>query len=200
MASTERSAGPAGAAEEEVVEVHTDGACSGNPGPGGWAALLRWRGHEKELSGGEPSTTNNRMELMAAISALEALKRPMRVRLVTDSEYLRQGITRWLPAWKARGWRTGDKQPVKNLDLWQRLEAAAGRHRVEWAWTRGHAGDPDNERVDRLARRALEAARPAAPSGSAAAPAPATPAPAAAPPAPGRVRSGRAGSRRTSGP
>jgi ribonuclease HI len=185
-------------AEDDLVEVHTDGACSGNPGPGGWAALLRWRGHEKELSGGEPLTTNNRMELTAAIAALEALKRPMRVRLVTDSDYLRQGITRWLPAWKARGWKTADKAPVKNLDLWQRLEAAAARHRVEWAWTRGHAGDPDNERVDRLARRAIpvekgprSAAGPAAPAGPASA-GPADRAP--------RLRSGRAGSRRSSGP
>ncbi len=143
---------------EELVEIHTDGACRGNPGPGGWAALLRWRGHEKELSGGEPCTTNNRMELTAAIAALEALKRPMRVRLVTDSEYLRQGITRWLPAWQARGWRTADKKPVANLDLWQRLLEAARRHRIEWHWTRGHAGDPDNERVDRLARAAIPAA------------------------------------------
>ncbi|MCS6779771.1 MAG: ribonuclease HI [Geminicoccaceae bacterium] len=138
-----------------VVEIHTDGACSGNPGPGGWAAILRWRDHEKELVGGEPLTTNNRMELTAAIAALEALKRPMRVRLVTDSDYLRRGITEWLPAWKARGWRTADKKPVKNLDLWQRLDAAVARHAVEWCWTRGHAGDPLNERADRLARAAM---------------------------------------------
>jgi ribonuclease HI len=184
-------------AEDDLVEVHTDGACSGNPGPGGWAALLRWRGHEKELSGGEPLTTNNRMELTAAIAALEALKRPMRVRLVTDSDYLRQGITRWLPAWKARGWRTAANEPVKNLDLWQRLEAAAARHRVEWAWTRGHAGDPDNERVDRLAREAI---RRAATSEPVTAEAASPPAPAAASGPERALRSGRAGSRRSSGP
>jgi ribonuclease HI len=180
-----------------VVEVHTDGACSGNPGPGGWAVLLRWRGHEKELSGGEPSTTNNRMELTAAIEALEALKRPMRVRLVTDSEYLRRGITEWLPAWKARGWRTADKKPVKNLDLWQRLDAAAARHRIEWAWTRGHTGDPDNERVDRLARRAIAALRKRA-AGGAAPPDGATDPTVEA--RAGGLRSERAGSRRKSGP
>lgn len=145
--------------EDDRVTIHTDGACSGNPGPGGWAALLDWRGQERELSGGEPHTTNNRMELMAAIRALEALKRPTRVRLVTDSAYLRQGITEWLPAWKARGWRTADKKPVKNQDLWQRLDTAAARHEIEWAWTRAHAGDAQNERVDRLARQALRTAR-----------------------------------------
>jgi ribonuclease HI len=193
-AEPERSDPTAG----EVVEIHTDGACSGNPGPGGWAALLRWRGHEKELSGGEPLTTNNRMELRAAIAALEALKRPMRVRLHTDSEYLRQGITRWLPAWKARGWRTADEKPVKNLDLWQRLEAAVTRHRVEWVWTRGHAGDPLNERVDRLARAAVAAFRStrAKDAGEAASDSVA----AAAGEVAGPLRSGRAGSRRRSGP
>jgi ribonuclease HI len=143
----------------DLVEIHTDGACSGNPGPGGWGALLRWQGRERELKGAEPYTTNNRMELMAAIAALEALKRPMRVRLVTDSNYLRRGITLWLPSWKARGWRTADKKPVQNRDLWERLERAMAPHDVTFDWVRGHAGDPLNERVDRLAREALRAAR-----------------------------------------
>ena len=144
---------------KDLVDIHTDGACSGNPGPGGWGAVLRWRGRSSELSGFEPATTNNRMELLAAISALEALKRPMAVRLFTDSDYLRQGITTWLPAWKTRGWRTADKKPVKNQDLWQRLEQALARHRVDWRWVRGHSGDPDNERADQLARSALRAGR-----------------------------------------
>ena len=139
-------------AECEAVEIHTDGACSGNPGPGGWAAILRWRGRERVLSGGEPETTNNRMELTAAIRALEALKRPSRVRLYTDSDYLRRGMSEWLPRWRARGWRTADGKPVKNRDLWQRLEALSRRHRIEWHWLRGHAGDPLNARADRLAR------------------------------------------------
>lgn len=147
------------ASAETVVEIHTDGACSGNPGPGGWAAVMRWKGHEKELSGFEPQTTNNRMELTGAIMALESLKRPMRVKLVTDSTYLRKGITEWLRAWKARGWKTADKKPVKNIDLWQRLDAAAQRHTVEWAWTRGHAGDPLNERADQLATQAIRDGR-----------------------------------------
>jgi ribonuclease HI len=141
------------------VTIHTDGACSGNPGPGGWGAVLRWRGRARELSGFEPATTNNRMELLAAISALETLKRPMRVRLFTDSNYLRQGITTWLPAWKNRGWRTANKKPVKNQDLWERLERALERHEVEWRWVRGHSGDPDNERADQLARAAISAGR-----------------------------------------
>ena len=149
-----------------TVTIHTDGACSGNPGPGGWGAVLRWRGRMRELSGFEPATTNNRMELMAAISALEALKRPMRVRLFTDSNYLRQGITTWLPAWKNRGWRTADKKPVSNQDLWERLERALGRHEVEWRWVRGHSGDPDNERADQLARTALRAGRTDAATGA----------------------------------
>jgi ribonuclease HI len=144
---------------EDTVDVYTDGACSGNPGPGGWGAVLRWRGRTRELSGFEPATTNNRMELVAAISALEALKRPMVVRLSTDSNYLRQGITTWLPAWKKSGWRTADKKPVKNQDLWERLEQALAPHRVEWRWVRGHSGDPDNERSDELARSALRAGR-----------------------------------------
>jgi ribonuclease HI len=142
-----------------LVEVHTDGACSGNPGPGGWAAILRWRDQERELSGGEPLTTNNRMELTAAIAALEALKRPMRVHLYTDSQYLRQGITEWLRGWKARGWRTADKKPVKNQDLWERLDAANARHAVEWRWLKGHAGHELNERADELARREVAAIR-----------------------------------------
>lgn len=139
----------------EIVEIHTDGACSGNPGPGGWGAILSWQGKERELSGGEPMTTNNRMELTAAIEALEALKRPMKVCLWTDSEYLRQGITTWLAGWRKRGWRTADKKPVKNQDLWERLDAARQRHEVEWRWLKGHAGHLENERADRLAREAI---------------------------------------------
>jgi ribonuclease HI len=138
--------------EPDTVVVHTDGACRGNPGPGGWAAILRWRDHERELTGGEARTTNNRMELLAAIAALEALSRPMRVALYTDSEYLRLGVTEWLPAWRARGWRTAGRQPVKNRDLWERLDAARARHEVDWHWVRGHSTDPLNERVDKLAR------------------------------------------------
>ncbi len=143
----------------DAVEIHTDGACSGNPGPGGWGAVLRWRGQIRELSGFAPATTNNRMELEAAIGALETLKRPMTVKVFTDSNYLRQGITSWLPAWKARGWRTADKKPVKNQDLWRRLESALGAHRVAWHWVKGHAGHPDNERADELARQAIQAGR-----------------------------------------
>jgi ribonuclease HI len=142
-----------------VVEVFTDGACSGNPGPGGWAVLLRYKGVEKELSGGEVLTTNNRMELMAAIAALEALKRQTSVRLSTDSAYVRNGITQWLPRWKANGWRTADKKPVKNQDLWERLDRALRDHQIEWCWVKGHAGHPENERVDELARRAIRERR-----------------------------------------
>ena len=142
-----------------AVEIFTDGACSGNPGPGGWAAILRFRGVERELSGAEAATTNNRMELMAAIRGLEALKRPCRVRLYTDSQYLRDGVTQWLAGWKARGWRTADKKPVKNIDLWQRLESAMAPHEVAWIWVRGHAGHPENARADALARAAIAAAR-----------------------------------------
>lgn len=149
-------ASEAGPETGDAVEIHTDGACSGNPGPGGWGAILRWRGHERELSGAEKLTTNNRMELMAAIAALESLKRPMKVRLFTDSEYLRLGITRWLVNWKARGWRTADRKPVKNQDLWERLDAARGSHQVEWHWLKGHAGDPLNERADEIARMAIK--------------------------------------------
>ncbi len=156
MASTSEPRGPeTPGPEPAAVEIFTDGACSGNPGPGGWAAILRYRRVEKELSGFEPVTTNNRMEMMAAISGLEALKRPCRVRLFSDSQYLRDGITKWIHAWKQRGWRTADKKPVKNVDLWQRLDAAAQRHQVAWEWVRGHAGHPENERADALARAAI---------------------------------------------
>ncbi len=145
--------------DTNTVDAYTDGACSGNPGPGGWGVILRWRGHEKELSGGERATTNNRMELMAAITALETLTRPARVRLHTDSSYVKDGITKWLPDWKRRGWKTADKKPVKNVDLWQRLEAAAERHEMSWHWVRGHSGHPENERADALARAAIDAVR-----------------------------------------
>ena len=138
------------------VEVHTDGACLGNPGPGGWAALLRWRGIERELVGGEADTTNNRMELMAAISALEALREPCEVVLSTDSQYVRQGILEWLRNWIRRGWKTAGGDPVKNRDLWERLQQAASQHQVEWRWVKGHSGDPDNARVDQLARTEAE--------------------------------------------
>jgi ribonuclease HI len=142
-----------------AVEIFTDGACSGNPGPGGWGTILRFGKVEKELAGGETPTTNNRMEMMAAIAGLEALKLPCRVRLYTDSQYLRDGITKWISAWKARGWRTADKKPVKNVDLWQRLEQAAQPHEIEWHWVRGHAGHPENERADALARGAIATVR-----------------------------------------
>jgi len=137
------------------VEIHTDGACSGNPGPGGWGAILRYNGHEREISGGEALTTNNRMELMAAIAALEALKHPCQVDLYTDSQYVQRGIKEWLAAWQARGWKTADRKPVKNVDLWQRLDAARERHHVRWHWVKGHANDPLNERADALARAAI---------------------------------------------
>lgn len=142
-----------------TVEIFTDGACSGNPGPGGWGALLRWRGNERELNGGEPETTNNRMELMAAIVALETLKRPMTVSITTDSVYVRDGITKWIHGWKKNGWKTAAKKPVKNADLWQRLETAIASHSVEWHWVKGHAGHPDNERADALARAGVESVR-----------------------------------------
>ena len=144
-------------ATRKQIEVHTDGACLGNPGPGGWGALLRWREVERELSGGEPDTTNNRMELMAAIAALEALREPCDVILTTDSQYVRQGIMDWLSNWIRRGWKTAGGDPVKNRDLWERLHAAAAPHAVDWRWVKGHAGDPDNERVDQLARAQAEA-------------------------------------------
>jgi ribonuclease HI len=137
------------------VEIFTDGACSGNPGPGGWGAILRYGETEKELSGGDTATTNNRMELTAAIEGLAALKRPCRVRLYTDSTYVRDGIMRWLLQWKARGWRTADKKPVKNIDLWQALDEAAAAHEIEWIWVKGHAGHVENERADALARAAI---------------------------------------------
>jgi len=136
------------------VDIHTDGACLGNPGPGGWAALLRWRGIERELAGGEADTTNNRMELMAAIAALEALKEPCDATLHTDSQYVRKGITEWMANWVRRGWKTAGGEAVKNRDLWERLHAANTKHAVDWRWVKGHAGDPDNERVDQLARAA----------------------------------------------
>jgi ribonuclease HI len=142
----------------DVVRVYTDGACKGNPGPGGWGALLRVGVHERELCGGEPATTNNRMELTAVIRALEALKRPSRVEVYTDSQYVRNGITEWLPNWKRRGWKTADRKPVKNVDLWQALEAAAARHEVHWHWVRGHAGHAENERADALANRGAASA------------------------------------------
>jgi ribonuclease HI len=141
----------------ERIEIYTDGACRGNPGPGGWAATLQLGAHFRELSGAEPATTNNRMELTAVIEALAALKRESAVRLYTDSEYVRRGITEWLKAWKARDWRTADKKPVKNRDLWERLDTLAARHDIEWHWVKGHSGVPGNERVDRLANAALDA-------------------------------------------
>ena len=141
-------------AGQDCVFLFTDGACSGNPGPGGWGALLRYRGQEKELSGAEPATTNNRMELLAVIHGLESLKRPAQMHICTDSQYVMKGITEWLAAWKKRGWKTADRQPVKNVDLWQRLEAALAPHQVEWQWVRGHSGHPENERVDQLATAA----------------------------------------------
>ena len=137
------------------VVIYTDGACSGNPGPGGWAAILTYGDRCKELAGGEPETTNNRMELMAAISALEALKRPSQVELHTDSNYLKDGITKWIHGWKRNGWRTADKKPVKNAELWQRLDAARSRHEIDWRWVKGHAGHAENERADLLAREAM---------------------------------------------
>jgi len=153
------SGGPQGG-REGVVEIYTDGACKGNPGPGGWGAVLRYGRHERTICGGEPGdTTNNRMELLAAIMALEALTRPSVVRIHTDSQYLRSGINEWLARWKRNGWKTGEKKPVKNVDLWQRLDAATRVHNVEWLWVRGHAGDPGNELADQLANRGLIDAR-----------------------------------------
>jgi ribonuclease HI len=145
---------------EQVVEIYSDGACRGNPGPGGWGALLRFNQQEKELWGGEAATTNNRMELMAVIRALEALKRPSRVKLYTDSLYVMKGITLWILDWKRRGWRTADKKPVKNEDLWRRLDELAAKHDIEWHWVRGHAGHPENERADRLANKGIPAGDP----------------------------------------
>ncbi|MDP9199068.1 MAG: ribonuclease HI [Pseudomonadota bacterium] len=141
------------------VEIYTDGACRGNPGVGGWGALLRIGDHERELFGGEPATTNNRMELTAAIRALEALKRRCSIALYTDSQYVRLGITTWLPEWKRRDWRTADRKPVKNKDLWQELDALAAKHDIEWHWVRGHDGHPENERADALANRGIDEMR-----------------------------------------
>lgn len=139
----------------DIVEIWTDGACSGNPGPGGWGAILKKGDIEKELSGAEADTTNNRMELMAAIEALNALSKPCKVRLHTDSTYVKNGLTQWIAGWKRKNWRTSDNKPVKNVDLWQRLEEAAARHAIDWRWVKGHAGDPMNERADALARGAI---------------------------------------------
>ena len=139
------------------VQLITDGACIGNPGPGGWACILRYNGHTREFSGFEPATTNNRMELTAAIMGLTALKRPTLATVQTDSQYVIKGITEWLPAWKARGWRTADRKPVKNQDLWERLDQLAGQHTLRWQWVKGHSGDPGNERVDELANLAIDA-------------------------------------------
>jgi len=143
----------------ETVEIYTDGACSGNPGPGGWGAILRFNGTEKELFGGERATTNNRMEMMAVIEALRLLKRPVAARVFTDSQYVQKGISEWIHGWKRRGWKTADKKPVKNEDLWRQLDALAAEHRVEWHWVKGHAGHPENERADELARRGIEQVR-----------------------------------------
>lgn len=140
----------------QVVDIFTDGACRGNPGPGGWGALLRYGGTEKELYGGEADTTNNRMELMAAIMALESLKRECQVKLTTDSQYVKKGVTEWMSNWKRRGWKTADKKPVKNVDLWQRLDKALGPHEVSWHWVRGHTGHAENERADQLANRGID--------------------------------------------
>lgn len=141
--------------ERKSVTIYTDGACSGNPGPGGWGAILMWGDHRKELKGGEAQTTNNRMELMAAISALEALKASVTADLYTDSSYVRNGIMSWIHGWRRNGWRTADKKPVKNVELWQRLEQALARHKVTWHWVKGHAGNPENERADELAREGM---------------------------------------------
>ena len=137
------------------IEIYTDGACKGNPGPGGWGALLRWQGHERELFGGESATTNNRMELTAVIRALEALNRDSLVVVHTDSQYVQKGISEWMSGWKARGWMTSDRKPVRNVDLWRELDALAKRHRIEWRWVRGHSGHPENERADALANRGV---------------------------------------------
>ena len=144
----------------EVVRIYTDGACKGNPGPGGWGALLRSGTHERELYGGDPATTNNRMELTAVIRALEALKRPSSVEVYTDSEYVKKGITEWLAAWKRRGWKTADRKPVKNVDLWHELEELVHKHEVRWHWVRGHSGHPENERADALANRGVTSLSP----------------------------------------
>ena len=138
-----------------AVRIYSDGACKGNPGPGGWGALLKWNGHERELFGGEGNTTNNRMELLAVIKALESINRACQIEVYTDSQYVQKGIAEWITSWKRRGWKTADKKPVKNVDLWQRLETLAAGHRVTWHWVRGHAGHPENERADQLANRGV---------------------------------------------
>ena len=143
----------------ERVVIYTDGACKGNPGPGGWGAWLRWGAHEKDLFGGDPATTNNRMELTAVIESLALLKRPTPVAVYTDSEYVKNGITRWIHGWKKRGWTTADHKPVKNIDLWQQLDALVAKHQVQWHWVRGHTGDPGNERADALANRGVASLR-----------------------------------------
>ncbi len=145
--------------ENEIVVVYTDGACKGNPGPGGWGAFLSYKGVEKELFGGEAETTNNRMELQAVISALEALKRPCSVQIYTDSQYVKKGMTEWIQGWKRKGWKTADNKPVKNADLWKQLDLAQVRHQIEWRWVKGHAGDPGNERADQLANAGVEQAK-----------------------------------------
>ncbi|MEB4593616.1 ribonuclease HI [Candidatus Thiothrix sp. Deng01] len=142
--------------DHKIVEIFTDGACRGNPGPGGWGVLLRYDGHERELYGYQPDTTNNQMELMAAIQALEVLSRPCTVVLTTDSQYVRQGITEWMAGWKRKGWKTAAGKPVKNQELWQRLDVAAARHQIEWRWVKGHSGHDENERVDQLANKAID--------------------------------------------
>ncbi|MBI2305717.1 MAG: ribonuclease HI [Rhodocyclales bacterium] len=142
--------------KNDIIEIWADGGCRGNPGPGGWGVLLRAGTHEKELWGGEPATTNNRMELTAVIRALEAMKRPVRARIHTDSQYVQKGISEWIHGWKRNGWKTSDKKPVKNADLWQELDGLAARHKLEWLWVRGHAGDPGNERADALANRGID--------------------------------------------
>ena len=160
MTAEKKIAPPGEAAQQRrQVDIFTDGACSGNPGPGGWGAILRYGDVEKELSGGAAHTTNNRMELMAAIKALEALTKPSHVKIHTDSQYVKDGITKWLPQWEARGWKTADKKPVKNVDLWQRLQEAMKPHEVEFIWVRGHSGHPENERADQLAVAAIEGFR-----------------------------------------
>ncbi len=139
-----------------MVEIFTDGACRGNPGPGGWGAILKYNGHEKEIFGGENHSTNNRMELMAAIMSLESLKKPCHVQLTTDSKYVKDGISQWIVNWKKRGWKTANKRPVKNDDLWRRLDAAASIHEIEWLWVKGHSGHPENEKADELANRGID--------------------------------------------
>ncbi|MEX0299291.1 MAG: ribonuclease HI, partial [Kordiimonas sp.] len=146
--------------EDKIVTIYTDGACSGNPGPGGWGALLLYGDNEKELTGGEFNTTNNRMELTAAIEALSALKRPCTIHLHTDSTYVKDGITKWIDGWKAKGWKTAAKKPVKNEDLWKALDAATSKHQIEWKWVKGHAGDPGNERADALANQGMTIYKP----------------------------------------